>query len=302
MATRGTERWRRTHWGEPCRANLGTVTVGRAVGLKVDRRALAAFAAFETVRARHGYDVRPAYPAGDTATYNCRHIGNDPRRPWSAHAWAIAIDVNWRTNPDGSRLVTDIPPAMIDDIHAIACAGGAPVWRWGGDWDRDPRTGHSYLDAMHFEVIATPAELAAGIAGPAGTLEDEEDDVIVRYGDRTGIKAVWVKRLQARLNITRQTYWIVSDRPIKVDGWFGDETADALAGFLNAQVLPGQPLAAGLAHDGRIYGAAEAEVLTAFIAWADTDRKIAGHTDGAPHGTGRHTHRAVVTSTVELEG
>lgn len=131
----------------------------------------AAWEVFEQVRARHNYDIHKPYDPrdvdpGDSGMYNCRHIGNDPDRPWSTHAWAGALDANWRTNPDGSRLITDMPVAMRDDLHALRTKSGAPVFRWGGDWDRDPRTDHSYYDAMHWEIAATPAEIASGILDP----------------------------------------------------------------------------------------------------------------------------------------
>lgn len=179
MSRRSSETWWHEHWGRPCALHdPAVVTIGRAK-LRVDGRAAEAFESWERVRARHGYDVHPAYPEGDTGSYNCRHIGNDEDRPWSVHAWGCAIDVNWNSNPDGSRLRTDIPQAMRDDLHALRTRSGAPVFRWGGDWDRDPRTGHSYYDAMHWEIVATPAELASGVieTNHAPDSTSEEDDL-----------------------------------------------------------------------------------------------------------------------------
>jgi len=166
MVARGSERWREEKWGDACATAKTTIvwigadqsTGQKEVGLTVDRRAVPIFRAAAAVIARHRYLVDRT----QTGAYNCRHIGNDVNRPWSSHAWATAVDINWRRNPDGSRLVTDMPAAMIDDLQALTCADGTPCWRWGGDWDRDPRTGHTYYDAMHFEAFATPDEIASG--------------------------------------------------------------------------------------------------------------------------------------------
>ena len=165
VASRGSEQWWFEHWGQPCKGPRSKVTIGGHV-FTVDARSVPAFKAWEQVRAKHGYVLHPPYPEGDSGTGNCRHIGNDSNRPWSSHAWWAGIDANWQTNPDGSRLKTDVPKAMRDDLQALRTKKtGAFVWRWGGDWDRDPRTGHSYYDAMHWEIHATPSELTEGIAG-----------------------------------------------------------------------------------------------------------------------------------------
>jgi len=65
-----------------------------------------------------------------------RHIGWDPRRPLSRHSWGIAVDINARLFPCGSRAQQD--PRL---IAAFARQG----FTWGGHW-RTP-------DPMHFEVI-----------------------------------------------------------------------------------------------------------------------------------------------------
>lgn len=127
---------------------------------------LAAYAALDACLKAHRYGPR----AGDTGAYNCRRITGgvgfslhafgpgDRFRFWNGVtiATALAVDINWQTNPYGRRLVTDMPPAMIDRIERIRTRSGDRVWRWGGRYTTNK-------DAMHFEIVCTPAALATGI-------------------------------------------------------------------------------------------------------------------------------------------
>jgi hypothetical protein len=182
MATRSTEAWWVEQWGPPCKRQSPTKVRIGGHNFTTDVRMVPAWEGFAKVIARHGYVVHPPYPEGDSGMYNCRHIGNDENKPWSTHSWGGAIDINWNTNPDGSRLTTDMPLALRSDLHALVTGSGQPVFRWGGDWDRDPRTDHSYYDAMHWEIVATPAELATGIVDSHTTTttasDKQEDDEV----------------------------------------------------------------------------------------------------------------------------
>jgi Putative peptidoglycan binding domain/D-alanyl-D-alanine carboxypeptidase len=145
-------------WAPPCAGPFVTRVLVPGVRVTVHARASEAVAALGTVLQAHGYHVRSA----DTGAYNCRRITGGTG--YSLHAYGIAVDVNWNSNPyRRDRLVTDMPLAMIADVYRIRTRQGVTVWRWGGDWDRNPATGHSAYDAMHFEVIASPGELDAGI-------------------------------------------------------------------------------------------------------------------------------------------
>ena len=111
---------------------------------------------------------------GDTGAYNPRPItgGTD----WSLHAFgpgdrftfwfgptittALAVDIDWQNNPYGPRLVTNMPRGMVDEIKAIRTNNGKQVWGWGGDYKKNK-------DAMHFEIVCTPADLATGIRSRA---------------------------------------------------------------------------------------------------------------------------------------
>lgn len=50
-----------------------------------------------------------------------------------------------------------MPPGMVADITAIRTRTGRQVWRWGGHYATNK-------DAMHFEIVCTPEDLATGIA------------------------------------------------------------------------------------------------------------------------------------------
>ena len=127
---------------------------------------LAAYRALDACLKAHGYAPR----AKDTGAYNCRRITGGTG--YSLHSYgpadrftfwngvriatALAFDLNWTTNPYGKRLVTDMPPAMRTAIKAIRTNSGKQVWGWGGDY-------RTNLDAMHWEIVCSPKDLATGI-------------------------------------------------------------------------------------------------------------------------------------------
>lgn len=145
-------------WGPACTGHYVPRTLVPGVKVEVDARAVEAVSALGTVMLSHNYHVRQS----DTGAFNCRKIAGSNN--FSLHAYGIAVDVNWSTNPlRTDKLVTDMSKTMIADIRAVRTKGGHEVWRWGGDWDANPATPHTKYDAMHFEVVASPAELALGI-------------------------------------------------------------------------------------------------------------------------------------------
>lgn len=142
----------RTVWGPACKRNLSRLAFQSGANAQVATETTEAWRALDQVMQRHHYTIR----SNDTGGYNCRAItgGTD----FSLHAYGIAVDVNWSTNPyrkDG-RLITDMKPDMIADIKAIRTLGGVHVFGWGGDYK-------SAKDPMHFEVVASPTELGQGI-------------------------------------------------------------------------------------------------------------------------------------------
>jgi len=153
----------RAAWAPACSTSRTTARFFTGVQVTIDPRVVPAFAALDEALKRHGYRPRP----GVTGAYVCRQITGGSG--YSLHAYGTAIDINWDTNPyraDG-RLVTDMPPAMISDITGMRTNSGAPVWGWGGAY-------RSIKDAMHFEIVCTPADLATGVAGAKGPLTKTE--------------------------------------------------------------------------------------------------------------------------------
>lgn len=143
--------------------------------IRVAAPAVAAFERLAGILLIHGYEIRPA----DTDSYNCRTITGGSLK--SLHAYGIALDVNWQTNPwrdhPGTRpprfshavtqaeraadvaagtADTDMTAAMIADIEAIATVDGLRVFKWGGHFG-------TLKDAMHFELDVGPEELARGL-------------------------------------------------------------------------------------------------------------------------------------------
>lgn len=159
----------RDAWGPPCEIRRATFAFWNGTEVTVDSRVLPALRRLNDILARHRY----APKVGETWGYNCRKITGGSG--YSLHSYGIALDINSRANPYGPRLVTDMPREMVDSIKAIRTTAGLPVWRWGGEFSGSK-------DAMHFEIVASPAELARGIAGvhsPSVDPEEDEEDMIL---------------------------------------------------------------------------------------------------------------------------
>jgi len=116
----------------------------------VDPRIQSAVKALNDILVRYNYLTRRA----DTGAYNCRPITGGTG--YSIHAYGVAIDINWQSNPYGKTLITDMPRAMVNEITAIRTNNNCPVWEWGGNW-------RGNKDAMHYEIDCTPVDLATGI-------------------------------------------------------------------------------------------------------------------------------------------
>lgn len=219
-----TEKRRIAAWGQPCKIPFSSITFfGKKYN--VHRDTAITWPVFESICAKHRY----APEGTDTGFYNCRHMRHDPKLPWSAHSWATALDLDWLQNPAGNKLITNMPKPLIQELQTVKTTSGAYVWMWGGDWDRNPGTGHSYYDAMHWETVAHPLDLATGIAGyTTPTTPPEEDDVVLKQGDRSNA----VRALQRHLNDWKTEFNLLED------GIFGASTASAVRAYQDAAGLP----------------------------------------------------------------
>jgi len=215
----------REAWAPACNVPLARVEVVQGVRVQCHAKVATAVQALGRVFEAHGYVVR----AGDTGAYNCRPITNGSGH--SLHAFGIALDVNWNTNPfrKDNVLVTDMPAAMIANVRRIRTATGARLWGWGGDY-------RSVKDAMHFEVVCAPADLAQGIDWD--TVKQPELRAgkphrwpFVQRGDRGPA----VERVQVMLGVARK-----GDPGY---GTFGPKTEAAVREYQHAH---------GLEVDGRV--------------------------------------------------
>lgn len=231
MATRGFNRWRWDEWGRPCKDHQsivkydwqGQVAVDEAVWSWTNAKIVPALRQLNAVFNAHNYDVDSA------GSYNCRTITGGSI--YSPHAWALAVDINpwanpYRPMPD-SGPITNIPFDLIRDVYRIVTVKSRQrVWKWGGDWDGDwDFDDHTVTDAMHFEVIATPDELAEGVAFD-GTLEPPTPEYpMLKQGDEGNA----VRWFQEALNGFRAK--------LVIDGLYGPKTAEAVKEYQRAADL-----------------------------------------------------------------
>lgn len=144
----------------------------------VDTRLAPLFSAFVTLAQADGrFELRRPREQSDNGqrqggngSFFCRAIkGSNPPRP-SNHSTATAIDVWTRSNPqvrDG-RFVSTIHPEVVE------LAAAALIY-WGG-WYYD--FDGTYVDAMHFEYMATPADVPRALAA----LQAKADEIRGRKG------------------------------------------------------------------------------------------------------------------------
>lgn len=207
---RGSSAWRERHWKRCGDADIVEHVVKPGIRLWCAAEAREAFDVLTDTFAFYGYVLRPK----KTGVYNCRKITNGTS--YSSHAYGTSLDANWDTNPYvKGRLVTDMPREMVQACLEIRTTEGVQVFRWGGDWDNRPDTPHKFYDAMHWEIIATPEELAAGIER---SVDAPVERVAVWPTLRRGSRGPAVVRLQAA-------------RGLEEDGIFGEHTETAVIGF-----------------------------------------------------------------------
>ena len=142
----------REAWAPACDVPLAIVELVQGVRIQCHRDVATAVKALGRVFEAHDYAVRQ----GDTGAYNCRRI--TAGKGHSLHSFGIAVDVNWNSNPfrKDNVLVTDMPQVMVRNVLRIRTVNDTQVWGWGGNY-------RTVKDAMHYEVVCAPADLATGI-------------------------------------------------------------------------------------------------------------------------------------------
>jgi hypothetical protein len=101
---------------------------------------------------------------GGNGSFMCRSIRNSNPPAPSNHSTGTAIDLWTRSNPlarDG-RFISTIHPEVVE------LAGAALIY-WGG-WYYD--ADGMFVDAMHFEFMATPGDVARARAALAEKAEE----------------------------------------------------------------------------------------------------------------------------------
>jgi hypothetical protein len=228
-------------WGAPCAAAHATVTLTYA-RVTVDARIAELVGLVMRACESRGYIFR----AVDTGAYNCRKIAGTTT--WSNHAWGLAVDCNWQSNPYTTGTTHDIP----DWMHNLWNRYG---FAWGGDYTGSRR------DYMHFEFMGTPqqallalalarAELAGITPAPTPPVPTVDQSTAFPY-DHTqyfglitgpteshgGIDAVekaYVRYIQVRL----QQEGFAPGTAGWADGVYEQETVDAAAAWQHAK-MPG---------------------------------------------------------------
>ena len=207
----------RTQWAPACSGPWATMSLYGTGRVSVRASIIEAVNALNACLKAANYKTRKI----DTGAYNCRKITGGTG--YSLHAYGIAIDINWQSNPYGSTLKTDMPKSMITAIKGIRTKSGKQVWRWGGDYSGNK-------DAMHFEVICSPADLTKGIDPKTvpGWIVKPPVDVIAQRGD-TGKHVAFIQSLLNILKLQRiNSLGKPSGFSITVDGKFDGQTEEAV--------------------------------------------------------------------------
>ena len=158
----------RVLWSPACTGPCASVPLFGGASISVRASTVEAWQALNAVLIKWDYKATPP----DCGAYNCRAITGGTQ--YSLHAYGIAADLNWQQNPYGPVLITDMPRGMVDEIKAIRTNNGVGVFRWGGDYSGNK-------DAMHYEIVASPAEIATGIATGSQPIPKPEDEMASSY-------------------------------------------------------------------------------------------------------------------------
>ena len=118
-------------YGDHCQRHLHVPVTVFGKTIPFDRRA-----ANQLLRAAlKAYEV--PYDVYRIESFNCRRTTSGDS--WSAHAWAVAVDINPERNPfTRGAVITDMPRRFVECFTSEG-------FGWGGNW-------RSVKDAMHFSL------------------------------------------------------------------------------------------------------------------------------------------------------
>lgn len=202
---------------------------GRVFQVTVDARLAALVTDFLTMIQDVGNPLIGALEAntagqkqGGVGSYVCRAIkGSHPPQP-SNHSSATALDLWTRSNPMHYSL-DRTPVPFVSTIHpsTVLIAAAGDIY-WGG-WYWDSR--HDYVDAMHFEYMKRPEDVAASQAAMKAAYQRIKDALEPKPIPPEDPTVDEVKELQATLNALGTSPQLV------VDGVYGPRTRAAVAGL-----------------------------------------------------------------------
>jgi hypothetical protein len=235
-------------WGDPCREGILVVvkfaprprdgyTFSRQFRAELSPLLKYLVDATHELGAPSGFEFRRnAELGGGFSTYNCREIkGGSTQQSW--HSWPVAADINSAGNPlilgDDPDFVSRQPPWMVDLWESAG-------WYWGGRY-----TG-GRIDAMHFEYLRSPADVAADLVNARAAYDRIKAELNgaaplkdVQVNGEGTVTPEQVMLLQRFLNENGANPQLI------VDGVFGPKTEAALAQV--AQLIRSQKEAIAMA-------------------------------------------------------
>lgn len=146
-------------WGSGwpnCQSSKMTAVIGGGVKVSVRREVATLVKTLMDNTERLGYAVL----TGQTWGFACRAIRGTSTP--SNHSWGLAVDINSLSNPMQSTFQSNIPPAVVRMWEACG-------FYWGGRYQNRP-------DAMHFEYIFRPTDVAGHLRRAQGWLAEPDDE------------------------------------------------------------------------------------------------------------------------------
>lgn len=243
-------------WGPHCSGPRTTITLSNGVRgtCHSDIAELSTLIMNEIIR--RGYGIRQS----DTGNYNCRLIAGT--NVWSNHAWGLAWDLNWSTNPFTTARITDKPDWLFQLFNRYGFANGAD-YTGRRDWMH-----HEFMGSPQKAAEATELarrELAGDTPAPPPPPPPPVDD---RWHEvpMGGASDLWGKGEQVR-----KDQFDLNDSGFPVgmaDGFWGPTSAAAARAFQRA---------AGITQDG-IFGSESRGKIHKVPSWRGPTEGTGGYT------------------------